>query len=258
MTNTDPSKGTPAITIYGRRAVLEALESDTVQVLRVAHEPHITHAFRKQLRAAARSRDITPEELPREELSRITADPRNDQGVAAHIHLKLVQDPESFAQTLTGKRAALPTRILALDNVTNPQNIGMIVRSVRAFGFHAMLWPTVGSPWVSGLIIKSSAATVYKTTILPCRHLADGLIDLQRRGFALIGLDASTQATPLPQHTPPHRALYIVGSETHGLSNTTRDLLDDSVRIPIAPQVESLNAAVAASLVCFHASPLSE
>ncbi len=258
MTNTNPSKGAPAITIYGRRAVLEALATDTVEVQRIAHEPNLTPAFRKDLRAAARARNITPEELPRDELSNITADPRNDQGVAAHIHLKLVQDPDAFAQSLTGRRAASPTRILALDGVTNPQNIGMIVRSALASGFHAMLWPTVGSPWVSGLIIKASAATVYKTTILPCRHLADALIDLQRRGFSLIGLDAAPHATPLQQHSPPHRALYIVGSETHGLSQQTRDLLDHSVRIPIAPQVESLNAAVAASLVCFHASPLSD
>lgn len=258
MTNTNPTKGTPAITVYSRRAVLEALATDTVQVLNIAHDEKLPPAIRKELRAAARARNIIPEALPREELTRITADPRNDQGVAARILLTLVQDPDAFAQTLTGKRAAAPTRILALDGVTNPQNIGMIVRSVLASGFHAMLWPTVGSPWVSGLIIKASAATVYKTTILPCRHLADGLIDLQRRGFALIGLDAAPNATPINQHTPPHRALYIVGSETHGLSQQTRELLDDSVRIPIAPEVESLNAAVAASLVCFHASPLSD
>lgn len=74
---------------------------------------------------------------------------------------------------------------------------------------------------------------------------------LQGAGFECVGLDASAK-TPLDAWTPPHRVVAVVGNETHGLSADTISLLDGSFSIPMAGDVESLNVAVAASLVCYR------
>jgi len=148
--------------------------------------------------------------------------------------------------------------VLALDGVTNSQNIGMIVRSAVATGMDALLWPTVGSPWINGLVVKASAGTVLRCPIVRCATLVEGVVALQASGFTSIGLSADAEET-LDALVSPHRAVYVVGSETRGLSEDVQALLDRRVRIPMRGGVESLNVAVAASLICFHvADPLSD
>jgi 23S rRNA (guanosine2251-2'-O)-methyltransferase len=240
-------RGKTEITVFGRRAVMEALSTDLVDVRRVMVAQTERGRFRDELLAGCAAREIELEEGTPQEVSRITGEPRHDQGVVARIELRSVNDAEAYAQSVP--RAS---RLLALDNVTNPQNVGMIVRSVVAAGMGGMLWPLAGTPWVSGLIIKASASTVYRCPILTTPTLADGLVTMRRAGFALIGLTAGAKDS-LFDHKPPQRAVYVVGGETEGISTSVEALLDGRLAIPMKGGVESLNAAVAASLVCFHA-----
>jgi 23S rRNA (guanosine2251-2'-O)-methyltransferase len=173
--------------------------------------------------------------------------------VVARIRLMNVTEVDAFTEGLTGAGAARPARVIALDGVTNPQNIGMIVRSAAAAGMDAILWPGAGSPWVSGLIIKASAATVYRFPIVRCHTLAEGLYELKAAGFTLFGL-ASGVGGNLFDLDAPHRAAFVVGSETEGLSPEIDGLMDERLSIPMAPGVESLNVAAAATLVCFAAT----
>lgn len=243
----DRFRGKTDITVFGRRAVIEALTTDQVQVLRVMLSRTERGRFRDELGWACDARGVTLEEGSAQDVSRITGEPRHDQGVAARIELRSVTDADAF--TASTPRSS---RLLALDNVTNPQNVGMIVRSVVAAGMGGMLWPLAGTPWVSGLIIKSSASTVYRCPIVTTPSLPDGLVTLRRAGFALVGLVAVAKQN-LFEHKPPARAVYVVGGETEGISPSVDSLLDTRLAIPMAGGVESLNAAVAASLVCFHA-----
>jgi len=242
-------RGTPEITVYGRRAVMEALGAPSVSVteLRVAKETPAE--FRKELRA------IAPDELeiaavPLAEVNRLSRDKRNDQGVAARIRLGNIVDLEDVFALGKGRSARTPTRVLALDGLTNPQNIGMTVRSASAAGFDAVLWPTEGVPWINGLIIKSSASTIYGIPIAPCRSLEGSLPEFQSRGFSVCALDMSG-STSVFAYDPPHRCVAVVGSETAGIADSTRALADDLLSIPISERVESLNAAVAAGILCF-------
>jgi len=245
-----PRAGENEITVYGRRAVLEALSTETVAVERVAVAKQTPADFRADLARTCRARSIEPESLTLAEVGAITGDARNDQGVAALIRLTEVTEIEAFTESLTGSRAGIPTRVIALDTITNPQNVGMVVRSAAAAGVSAMLWPRAGMPWVNGLIIKSSAATVYRTPIVRCHTLADGLYTLKRAGFTLFGLVADA-GDSLFDAAPPHRACFVIGGEVSGISPEVLDVLDRRVSIPMAPGVESLNAAVAAAFVCY-------
>ena len=118
-------------------------------------------------------------------------------------------------------------------------------------GMSGIVWPTVGVPWINGLVVKAAASTIYRCPIVHAiGPLEEALWELQSHGFQAIGLDADA-TDRLDQHSPPHRAVYVMGAEATGLSPTIAATLDSTIRIPMAPGVESLNVAVAAALVCY-------
>jgi 23S rRNA (guanosine2251-2'-O)-methyltransferase len=253
MTDNRAWRGATAIAVFGRRTVIEAMHAAAaghlqVDAVRVGRDT--PRSYRTDLRAACRPFDIDPVECAARDVHELSRDARHDQGVAALVHLRGVAPVESFTAGLHGRRAARPTRLIALDNVTNPQNVGMIVRSALAAGMDGVLWPLEGAPWVSGLVIKASAATVFRTPIATCDTLPDGLHHLRDRGFTAFGLTGDARDSVF-HHDGPHRAVYVVGSETEGISPTTLDALDGTLAIPMANGVESLNAAVAASVLAF-------
>jgi 23S rRNA (guanosine2251-2'-O)-methyltransferase len=251
-----PGRGSSEIVVFGRRAVLEALEADTARVHDVRVSRGVPADWRRRLAAACREAGVELESVRPEQVSALSREPRHDQGVAARVQLQALQEVESFVDGCKGPRARHPIRVLALDGITNSQNIGMIVRSAVAAGLDAVLWPTFGSPWVNGLVVKASASTVFRCPIVRCESLARGLGVLQAAGFVCAGL-AGDAAASLWDWPVPHRAVFVVGAETSGISEDVRGLLDARVSIPMQSGVESLNVAVAASLVCFYAAGAS-
>lgn len=233
------------ISVYGSRAVLAALASEAVDVstVRVAHGAQA----RREIETACGDRDVSCKIMSAQRIHELSRDARHDQGVAARIILRRVFDVASISTDDPGG----PTRWLALDGITNAQNAGMIARSAVAAGINGLLWPRAGTPWLNGLVVKASAASVLDCPIARCDALAEALDALRARGFRVLGLTADGE-TSLFESEPPANAVYVVGSETEGLSRPVREVLDERLRIPIAPGVESLNAAIAASLVCFH------
>ncbi len=246
-----PGRGGSELVVFGRRAVLEALACSAVEILEVCLAREQAPAYRKQLAAACRERGVALTPSSSGAVSEMSREPRHDQGVAARIRLLALMESEGFIGSLKGAKARRPVRVLALDGVTNSQNIGMIVRSALASGMDALLWPLVGSPWVNGLVVKASAATVLRCPIVRCESLVQGLADLTAVGFRCVGLCARAECSVFDHH-PPHRAVYVIGSETEGIGPDVMGMLDQQVCIPMQSGVESLNVAVASSLLCFQ------
>jgi 23S rRNA (guanosine2251-2'-O)-methyltransferase len=255
MTRRDAHRGEPEIIVFGRHPVEEALRSDGVEVVRLAMAKGRAAVDRKAFRQLAHEVDVPLEEISREEMDRVTGAPRHDQGIAAQIRLLRVIELEAFLATLTGAAARRSVRVLGLDGVTNSQNVGMVVRSVVGAGLDGLLWPLVGQPWVNGLVVRASSGAIFECPILRCDSIAAGLSALQGAGFTVYGLDADSKES-LFDVQPPHRAAYILGGETLGLSAGIREQLDRLVQIPMGGRLESLNVAVAAGLVAFHAAGL--
>ena len=253
MTDNRNFHGSTEIVVFGRRVVTEALETAGVTVLGVRLDDADRSPYGKTLRTACNAAGVPFERVKRRAVEEWSRAGRHDQGVAARVALSNVVDVEEWGGSIVGKRAALPARLLALDGITNPQNVGMIVRSVLASGLDGVLWPMAGVPWLDGLVIKASAATALRCPLVSCQDIDAGLDALQSRGFRVFGLDAAGpgESASVFDHDPPHRACYVVGSETEGLSEAARGRLDGVVSIPMAGGVESLNAAVAASIVAF-------
>jgi len=255
MTRKDIRRGESEITVFGRHPVWEALRSQSVEVREVKLVKGRLTADQRALRHETVSSGILFEEISREAMSRYTGASRHDQGIAARVRLTGVIEVEVFVEASKGRAARRPSRVIALDGVTNSQNVGMVVRSVVGAGLDGILWPMTGQPWVNGLVVRAAAGSIFECPIIRCESLSAGLAVLQAAGFSCIGLDAEAESS-LFSTSPPHRAAFVLGSEAEGLSAAVRDLLDDTASIPMAGTLESLNVAVAAGLVCFHAAGL--
>ncbi len=244
-------RGEGEVVVFGRRAVLEAIGAPGARVHAVLVDGGLHADFRKTLSRRCREAGVALEVSSRAAVSALSRAPRHDQGVAARVVLERLMEMEGFLAQRTGRAARAPIRLLAFDAITNAQNIGMIVRSAVAAGIDAVLWPLRGCPWVNGLVIKSSAATLYSCPIIRSPSLIQGLGELRAAGFSCVGLSASAEHD-LFEWRPAHRTVLVVGGETEGICDEAAALLDDRLAIPMARGVESLNVAVAASIACFR------
>lgn len=235
------------ITVYGRNPVREVLADPQLSV----HRLHLATSNRPdglvaELLGLARARDIEVRHHSRAELARISKNGRQDQGVAADVECPRHADYRDLP--IGGER---PLQLLALDRVTNPQNLGMIVRTVCASPLDGLLLPRQGCAALSPLVIKASAGTLFRCPLWRCERLPDALEELAARGMEIIVL-AADAATDLGACKPRGAAVYVLGNETDGVSAPVTALASRRVRIPMANGVESLNVAVTAALIAFR------
>ncbi|MAS40893.1 MAG: 23S rRNA (guanosine(2251)-2'-O)-methyltransferase RlmB [Porticoccaceae bacterium] len=239
------------ITVYGRKPVLEILRDPALQVRRL----HLAHSNRRdatitELEELARARGIEIHSHSREALARISRNGRQDQGVAADLDCPSHRD----YRELLSAAPAQPLRLLALDQVTNPQNLGMIIRTLCASPLDGLLLPRRGCAPLSPLVIKASAGTLFHCPLWRCETLPEALRELGAAGTEIAVLAADAEQ-PLSTFQPSGSVVYVLGNETHGISAQISALARHRLSIPLARGVESLNVAVTAGLVAFRTPP---
>ncbi|MFN2287682.1 MAG: TrmH family RNA methyltransferase [Chromatocurvus sp.] len=236
------------LTVYGRKPALEALRDPALDCRTL----HLASSNRedglvKELRQLAVRRKIRIQEHNRVELSRISRNGKQDQGVALDI---LCPGFQSLGAYLRDLGDASASRLLALDGVTNPQNMGMSLRSARAAGLDGTLYADHGNPTLGPLVIKASAGTVYSAPIMRCDRIPGAARACHEAGFTLYTLEAGAEDS-LFNTEFARRSLFILGGETQGVSAATKALPHTPLSIPMASGVESLNVAVSAALVAY-------
>jgi 23S rRNA (guanosine2251-2'-O)-methyltransferase len=233
------------LTVYGRNPVMEALEDETITI----HKLHLSKSNKdadilEQMKDIAKKRDIEVVYHDKQALSRISKNAKQDQGVALDMLLEHMGDENSFMD------AQKEYRIIALDGVTNPQNLGMIIRSCAAGNVDAILLPTRGGAQISSLVIKASAGTLFKMPIIKTTNLAKTLKSFQSEGASLYTL-SSHASNSYKEQSYSNKTIFVLGNESEGVSKSVEDLCDNSIAIPMQRGVESLNVAVTASLLAF-------
>jgi 23S rRNA (guanosine2251-2'-O)-methyltransferase len=235
------------LTVYGRKVVLEALQDNSLNL----HKLHLADSNQRDgiirdIETLARKRSVEMQYHDRKALSRISKNGKQDQGVALDIECRQHRWLDDFL----GETATRPRYLLALDRVTNPQNLGMIIRSVCASGMAGLILPKSGCAALDALVIKASAGTLFRTPILYCEDLAAGLLQCQQQGYQVVGLslDSNTELFKMPLDKP---TVFVLGNETDGMANNIARRCDVLVKIPMHNAVESLNVAVAAGIVCY-------
>lgn len=230
--------------MLGRNPVLECLRAGVpATALYVALG---TEADERLTECVARAADsgIAIVELLRADLDRMTANHLH-QGIALQV------PPYNYAHPDDLLAAALdqpPALLVALDNLSDPRNLGAIVRSVAAFGGHGVLIPQRRSASVTAVAWRTSAGAAARIPVARATNLTRTLKGWADRGVRVIGLDAGG-GTALDDVDGTDSLVVVVGSEGKGLSRLVRQNCDEVVSIPMAAQAESLNASVAAGVV---------
>ena len=146
-----------------------------------------------------------------------------------------------------------PALVLAVDSLEDPQNVGTLLRSAEAAGVHGVIFPTRRQAPLSPAAIKASAGATEHLLLAPVDDLPGTLADLHVRGLRVVGTDAGAS---LSYREADFRGplVLVVGSEGRGLAPPIRRRCDLLVRIPMRGRIESLNAAVAGSVLVFEAA----
>lgn len=235
------------ITIYGRNAVLEALkDKDVTTVTLHLSKSNIDSNEIEQMKELADSHGATIKYHDKKALSRISKNAKQDQGVALDIESPNYQSALSYLDELP-----MHSKIIALDGIQNPQNLGMIIRSVAASKVNALILPKKSCAKISPLVIKASAGTLFKAKILFCDTLEEVLPQYQSHAFETFMLSSHTENS-LFELSPIPRAIYVLGNESEGVSSAVEKLCTKRVAIPMENGVESLNVAVTAALIAFN------
>jgi len=235
------------ITVYGRNVVLETLEEKDITVAKV----HLADSNKKdgvisKIESLCQKKNIEILYHSKQALSRISKNAKQDQGVAADIEANSYSSTEDF---LASKSKSY--RYIALDSIHNPQNLGMIIRSVAAGFVDGIILPKKGSAKISPLVIKASAGTLFKTTILYCDDLEGSLPDFKEDGADIYAL-SSHASESLFDLTLGDKTIFVLGNESEGVCKEVQRLANKTLSIPMKNGVESLNVAVTAALLAYY------
>ena len=235
------------LTIYGRKPVLEALSDPQIQPRRLhLADSNKSAGIITDITESANARDIDIRYHDKRALSRISKNGKQDQGVALDIDCPNFKGVDELAQTAP----QTSDRFLVLDGITNPQNVGMIIRSALAADITGIVYPKQGVATLGSLVIKASAGTAMRAPLIRCANALEGVKALKANGIRIITMAGDTDLT-LNQLESGIATAFVLGGETDGVSNQILALADCSVSIPMANKVESLNVAVTAALVAY-------
>mgnify|MGYP003346996484 CR=1 FL=1 len=148
-------------------------------------------------------------------------------------------------------RAGKPGLIVALDGVTDPRNLGAIIRSAAAFGADGVIIPERRAAAMTASAWKASAGAAARLQVAQVTNLNRAIEDVQQKGYFVVGLDGEAQTLVSEMKVATEPIMIIVGSEGKGLSRLTSEKCDLVVKIPMRSTTESLNASVATSIALF-------
>jgi 23S rRNA (guanosine2251-2'-O)-methyltransferase len=240
--------GSEVVTVFGRMPVLEALDDERVAVRRVLVARTARGDSVDDILAAAARRGLKVARVAPEKVTRVSGNGRHDQGVVAEVAAPSLDDLDDWLSRLG---SGAPASVVVLDGVTNPANVGMIVRTVTAAGLHGLVLPSAGSPEVGPLVIKASAGVAFDAPIQRCATAREGVGALAAAGFTVYGLRGD-DATTIYDADLADRAAFVLGNETQGISPAVGERVDTWLSLPLHNGVESLNVASAAAVVAYE------
>ncbi|MFD8805109.1 23S rRNA (guanosine(2251)-2'-O)-methyltransferase RlmB [Streptomyces sp. NPDC059597] len=238
--------------VVGRNPVFEALrEGVPANTLYVQQFIDNDERVREAIQLATERGNIHLMEAPRPELDRMT-NGLNHQGLVLQVPPYEYAHPEDL--TAAAYDNGEDPLIVALDGVTDPRNLGAVVRSVSAFGGHGVVVPERRSAGMTAGAWKTSAGTAARTPVARATNLTRVLEQYKKAGITIVGLAADGEAELGDVEALGGPVVVVVGSEGKGLSRLVGETCDVRVRIPMPGGAESLNAGVAAGIVLYEAS----
>jgi 23S rRNA (guanosine2251-2'-O)-methyltransferase len=229
------------ITLYGRNVTLEVLEDRTISI----HKLHLsssnkTDGIVDRIVTLAKKRGVEVAYHTKEALSHISKNAKQDQGVAIDIKAPLYKNANELKELDS-------FRLIALDGIQNPQNLGLIIRSCAAGNIDGIILPKLNSAKISPLVIKASAGTLFRLPIYHCQKLSDILERLDAKTYIL----SSSAKDSIYTLSSSKKEIFVLGNESDGVSKEVEKLTAHKLYIPMQRGVESLNVAMAATILAF-------
>ena len=241
-------KGTDVEWIAGRNSVVEALrEGVPITGLYVAEGAERDGRLREAFKLAA-EKGLNISEVSKGELDRLT-DGAVHQGLAARIPPYEYAHPDDLLD-LAAANGEKPL-VVALDSVTDPRNLGAVIRSAAGFGAHGVVIPERRAAGMTASAWKTSAGAAARIPVAQTVNLVRQLKAFQDAGCMVVGLSADGDLALPDLDLADGPLVLVVGSEGAGLSRLVAETCDQLVSIPMANNVESLNAGVAASVALY-------
>jgi len=231
--------------VLGRNPVVECLRAGVpATALYVALGAEADERMTESVRIAADS-GISILEVQRHDLDRIASNGLH-QGLALQVPPYSYAHPDDLLAAAVND--SVPALLVALDNISDPRNLGAIVRSVAAFGGHGVVIPQRRSASVTAVVWRTSAGAAARLRVARATNLNRTLKNWGDAGLRVVGLDTAGDTT-IDELDGSFPTVVVVGSEGKGLSRLVRENCDAVVSIPMAGPTESLNASVAAGVV---------
>jgi 23S rRNA (guanosine2251-2'-O)-methyltransferase len=238
--------------VVGRNPVFEALRDGVpASTLYVQQFIDNDERVREALQLAAERGGINLMEAPRPELDRMT-NGLNHQGLVLQVPPYEYAHPQDLADAALDEGE--DPLIVALDGVTDPRNLGAVVRSVSAFRGHGVVVPERRAAGMTAGAWKTSAGAAARTPVARATNLTRALEAYKKAGIVVVGLAADGEVELGELEALGGPVVIVVGSEGKGLSRLVGETCDYRVRIPMPGGAESLNAGVAAGIVLYEAA----
>lgn len=241
--------GKPTQWIYGHHAVAAALANPARRLRRAAALRESADALADLLRnGRAATRPMAPEILDQRALAALLPPDAVHQGMAIETDTLAAIDIETILETIPAKGA--PHIVVLLDQVTDPHNVGAILRSAAAFGAIAVIVPEHGAPQLGGVLAKAASGALEAVPLLRVTNLVRCIERLKTGQFWCVGLD-SDAAQELGKLHLPDRVALVLGAEGAGLRRLVRENCDFLARLPTRGQPASLNVSNAAAIALY-------
>ena len=228
--------------IYGLHAVTAALANPERQCQRLVATPDVAENLDMG------DTGLAVEIVDRQEIGSLLPAGAVHQGIALLASPLKSISVEEIVQVTESQERSL---VVALDQVTDPQNVGAVLRSAAAFGAGALLVPDRHTPDTSGALVKAASGAAETVPMVRPTNLVRALEYLKSAGYWVVGLDANAPGS-LAETDLPGKCVLMLGAEGKGLRRLTRETCDLMVHIPMAGNMESLNVSASAAVALYE------
>ncbi len=232
--------------IAGRNPVLELLQSNQ-EVEKVLLSKNATGDVVKQIIQLCREKEVYYQFVPEVKINSLSR--ANHQGVLAFTALIQYQEVQKIIDFVFSKGE--DPLLLILENVTDIRNLGALARTALGLGVHAIIFPKKESAAVNDVAVKISAGALLKIPVCRVENITAAIKDIKNNGIKIIGLDGTADKYIYEVSTKMPLAI-IAGSEDEGISNPVIRLVDELVKLPMSPELESYNVSVATAMALYE------
>lgn len=232
--------------IYGKHPVIAALNNPRRNCINL----YTTKSIWQELQQIIPNLKVTPHLLESHEIEMMLPIGSNHQNIILEAAPLKTLDLEDIIEQDSSKTTSC---LVILDQITDPHNVGAIIRSAAAFSASAIILPDNNSPKENSTIVKCAAGATETVPMIYVTNLANCIKSLKKEGYWIIGLDGHTN-TELNSSIFSEKVVIVMGSEDTGMRKLTRDNCDYIVKIPMSSNLESLNVSNAAAITLYEFS----